>query len=121
LGSRTFTSTGRSPRRRPTPTTLTGTSSVTPGAWPRANSSASSIRSTQKSAGPGIPSSDAPTEDTPRNSFPSCGYRVELYPHYDQFTGITDEHGNPLTFPAAFRKRRRDDEPKGIVKVIREE
>ena len=45
-------------------------------------------------------------------------YRVELYPHYDQFTGITDEHGNPLTFPAAFRKRRRDDEPKGIVKVV---
>ena len=45
-------------------------------------------------------------------------YRVELYPHYDQFTGITDEHGHPLTFPAAFRKRRRDDKPKGIVKVI---
>ena len=45
-------------------------------------------------------------------------YRVELYPHYDQFTGITDEYGNPLTFPAAFRKRRRDDEPKGIVKVV---
>jgi hypothetical protein len=48
-------------------------------------------------------------------------YRIELYPHYDQFTGITDEYGNPLTFPAAFRKRRRDDEPKGIVKVMPEE
>ncbi len=48
-------------------------------------------------------------------------YRVELYPHYDQLIGITDEHGNPLTFPAAFRKRRRDDEPKGIVKVVPEE
>ena len=48
-------------------------------------------------------------------------YRVELYPHYDQFTGITDEYGNPLTFPAVFRKRRRDDEPKGIVKVVLEE
>lgn len=47
-------------------------------------------------------------------------YRVELYPHYDQFTGITDEYGHPLTFPAAFRKRRRDDEPKGIVKVVPE-
>ena len=47
-----------------------------------------------------------------------CAYRVELYPRYDQFTGITDEHGNPLTFPAAFRKQRRDDEPKGIVKVV---
>jgi hypothetical protein len=47
-------------------------------------------------------------------------YRVELYPHYDQFTGITDEYGNPLTFPVAFRKRRRDDELKGIVKVVPE-
>ena len=45
-------------------------------------------------------------------------YRVELYPHYEQFSGITDEHGHPLTFPAAFRKRRRDAAPKGIVKVI---
>ena len=48
-------------------------------------------------------------------------YRVELYPHYDQFTGITDEHGNPLTFPAAFRKRRRDDEPKGTVRILPED
>ena len=48
-------------------------------------------------------------------------YRVELYPHYDQFTGIIDEHGNPLTFPAAFRKRRRDDKPKGIVKIVPED
>jgi hypothetical protein len=44
-------------------------------------------------------------------------YRVELYPHYEQLSGITDEHGHPLTFPAAFRRRRRDAEPKGIVKV----
>jgi hypothetical protein len=45
-------------------------------------------------------------------------YRVELYPHYDQLSGITDERGFPLTFPSAFRQRRRDSEPKGIVKVI---
>lgn len=45
-------------------------------------------------------------------------YRVELYPHYNQFTGITDEYGNPLTFPAAFRKRRRDNRAKGIVNVL---
>ena len=44
-------------------------------------------------------------------------YRVELYPHYNQFTGLTDEHGHPLTFPAAFRTRRRDAEPKGIVEI----
>jgi hypothetical protein len=45
-------------------------------------------------------------------------YRVELYPHYDQLSGITDERGFPLTFPSAFRQRRRDSEPKGIVEVI---
>lgn len=45
-------------------------------------------------------------------------YRVELYPHYDQFSGITDEHGHPLTFPSAFRQRRRDGTPKGIVRVV---
>lgn len=47
-------------------------------------------------------------------------YRVELYPHYNQFAGITDAQGHPLTFPSAFRKRRRDDEPKGIVNVVPE-
>lgn len=47
-------------------------------------------------------------------------YRVELYPHYDQHSGITDERGHPLTFPSAFRQRRRDNEAKGIIKVIPE-
>lgn len=47
-------------------------------------------------------------------------YRVELYPHYNQFTGITDAQDHPLTFPSAFRQRRRDDEPKGIVHVVPE-
>ena len=45
-------------------------------------------------------------------------YRVELYPHYDQFSGITDERGIPLTFPSAFRQRRRDGTRKGIVQVV---
>jgi hypothetical protein len=47
-------------------------------------------------------------------------YRVELYPHYDQFSGITDEHGNALAFPAAFRKRRSDGTEKGILEVLPE-
>ena len=47
-------------------------------------------------------------------------YRVELYPHYEQFSGITDDRGYPLTFPSAFRQRRSDGTPKGIVKVIPE-
>lgn len=45
-------------------------------------------------------------------------YRVELYPHYDQPTGLTDERGYPLTFPSAFRQRRSDGRPKGIVQVL---
>lgn len=46
-------------------------------------------------------------------------YRVELYPHYDQPSGILDENGNQQLFPAAFRKRRQTFEPKGIVHIVR--
>ncbi len=45
--------------------------------------------------------------------------RVEIYPHYGQRSGITDQFGNPLTFPAAFRKSR-DFHPKGIIKLVAE-
>lgn len=45
-------------------------------------------------------------------------YRVELYPHLDQGTGIKDKHGNELKFPSAFRQSRTGFRPKGIVKVI---
>jgi hypothetical protein len=44
-------------------------------------------------------------------------YRVEFYPHYHQFSGIRDEHGQQQTFPAAFRRARRNGIPKGIVKI----
>jgi len=44
-------------------------------------------------------------------------YRVELYPHVGQLTGIRDKHGNELEFPAAFRQSRRDGQPKGIIKI----
>lgn len=46
-------------------------------------------------------------------------YRVEMYPHFGQSSGVADQYGNPLQFPAAFRKSRSDDRPKGIVKVIK--
>jgi hypothetical protein len=48
-------------------------------------------------------------------------YHVELFPHYGQFTGIKDEFGNDLTFPAAFRKARREKghKQKGIIQLIR--
>jgi hypothetical protein len=47
-------------------------------------------------------------------------YRTELYPHYygAPFSGIKDGHGNDMMFPAAFRRQRSTDEPKGIVKIV---
>lgn len=44
-------------------------------------------------------------------------YRVELYPHYTGLIAGTDEHGQPLEFPAYFRKCRRSSMPKGIIKI----
>jgi hypothetical protein len=44
-------------------------------------------------------------------------YRVELYPHVGQLSGIRDQHGNELEFPSAFRLSRRDGRPRGIVKI----
>jgi len=46
-------------------------------------------------------------------------YRVELYPHFGQSSGILDTHGNQLKFPAAFRVERYTYEPKGIIKIIK--
>ena len=45
-------------------------------------------------------------------------YRVELYPHLDQGTGIKDAQGNDLTFPSAFRQSRNGFKEKGIIRVI---
>ena len=48
-------------------------------------------------------------------------YRVELYPHIPGFSsGITDQFGNELEFPAAFRRSRRNGNPRGIVKLIQD-
>ena len=44
-------------------------------------------------------------------------YRVELYPHFGQPSGICDRFGNELEFPSAFRLSRRDGKPRGIVKI----
>ena len=46
-------------------------------------------------------------------------YRVELYPHYGQQTGVRDSAGNELIFPSAFRLHRDSDAQKGIVKILR--
>lgn len=45
-------------------------------------------------------------------------YRVELYPHYGQFSGIRDEHGHEQLFPAAFRRSRRSGRARGIVRLV---
>jgi len=50
-------------------------------------------------------------------------YRVELFPHYrqfSQFSGITDQYGQPLTFPSAFRLQRATFAQKGIVLLQKE-
>ena len=44
-------------------------------------------------------------------------HRVELYPDVGQPTGLRDESGNPMTFPAAFR-RSRQGTPKGLVRIV---
>lgn len=44
-------------------------------------------------------------------------YRIELYPHCGQPSGIRDDAGFELEFPSAFRQSRRDGAPKGIIKI----
>lgn len=67
------------------------------------------------------PASRRPYRGYPKRQLPMWHtYRVELYPHYGQPSGITDEFGNELEFPAAFRKSRRNNAPKGIVKVVKD-
>lgn len=47
-------------------------------------------------------------------------YRVELYPHVPGLgggSGIRDQHGHELEFPAAFRQSRRDGRERGIVRI----
>jgi hypothetical protein len=72
------------------------------------------------------PRSRRPYKNQPKRQLPMWHrYRVELYPHYvdvaleSQGSGIQDEFGNDLPFPAAFRKSRREHKPKGIVKVVK--
>jgi hypothetical protein len=57
-------------------------------------------------------------DDYPKQQLPMWHqYRVELYPHYGQLSGIRDGHGHELEFPSAFRQSRRDGTPRGIIKI----
>jgi hypothetical protein len=64
------------------------------------------------------PRSRRPFRGYPKKQLPMWHrYRIELYPHFGQGSGITDQFGNELEFPAAFRRSRRDGKPRGIVKI----
>jgi len=64
------------------------------------------------------PASRRPYRGYPKKQLPMWhAYRVELYPHVGQLSGICDQHGNELEFPSAFRLSRRDGRPRGIVKI----
>ncbi|MEW6698108.1 MAG: hypothetical protein AB1341_12295, partial [Bacillota bacterium] len=66
------------------------------------------------------PLSRKPYRGYPKKQLPMWHkYRVELYPHYNQPTGILDQHGNQMQFPAAFRVERNTYEPKGIIKIVK--
>lgn len=68
------------------------------------------------------PSFRRPYRGHPKKHLPMWHkYRIELYPHFGQLTGIRDEFGNDQQFPAAFRKSRGNPPlQKGIVKIIKE-
>lgn len=66
------------------------------------------------------PASRRPFQGYPKQQLPMWHrYRVELYPHYGQGTGIRDSFGHELEFPSAFRLSRRNDAPRGIIKLRR--
>ncbi|MFW5739685.1 MAG: DUF6932 family protein [Myxococcota bacterium] len=66
------------------------------------------------------PTTRRPYRGYPKKQLPMWHvYRVELYRHVGQLSGIRDKHGNELEFPSAFRLSRCNGEPRGIVKIIR--
>jgi hypothetical protein len=66
------------------------------------------------------PSSRTPAVGFTKRQLPMWHhYRVELYPHFGQGSGICDARGNELEFPSAFRQTRESSKSKGIVKLIK--
>jgi hypothetical protein len=66
------------------------------------------------------PASRKPYRGYPKRQLPMWhAYRVELYPHFGQLSGLRDAHGNELEFPSAFRHSRRDGSLRGIVKIAK--
>ena len=68
------------------------------------------------------PASRRPYRGYPKKQLPMWHqYRIELYPHVGQLSGIQDRFGNELEFPSAFRLSRRNGEPRGIVEIVKGE
>ncbi len=66
------------------------------------------------------PTTRRPYRGYPKKQLPMWHvYRVEMYPHVGQFSGIRDKYGNDLEFPSAFRLSRRDGQPRGIIKIVK--
>lgn len=67
------------------------------------------------------PDTRRPYPGMPHNQLPMWHqYRIELYPHTPgACSGLKDKFGNDLEFPSAFRLSRRDNRPRGIVKIVR--
>jgi hypothetical protein len=64
------------------------------------------------------PAARRPFRGYPKKQLPMWHvYRVELYPHYGQLSGIRDQFGHDLEFPSAFRRSRRDGKPRGIIRI----
>ncbi len=65
------------------------------------------------------PASRRPYRGYPKKQLPMWHqYRIELYPHVrGGLSGIPDQWGHELEFPAAFRQSRRDGQPRGIIKI----
>jgi len=64
------------------------------------------------------PAQRRPYRGFPKKQLPMWHqYRVELYPHVGQLSGILDRFGNEMEFPSAFRLSRRDGKPRGIVRI----
>lgn len=65
------------------------------------------------------PATRRPFRGYPKGQLPMWHhYRVELWPHFGQGSGIVDQYGQELDFPAAFRKSRDNHQPRGIVKIV---
>jgi hypothetical protein len=67
------------------------------------------------------PASRRPHRGYPKRQLPMWHqYRVELYPHYGQGTGVCDEHGHEFEFPSLFRQQRATGQLKGIVVLTKD-